>query len=371
MTFAVNLAQSASNNVTMRNRIINGAMTVAQRGSTNVTQGGSVTYIACDRLGLTNYWGTGQVNTAQSTTAPAGFSNSVSLTVATAAPMNGSTGYAAPLWQAIEGYNIADCFNSSVTLSFWVRSSVTGTYSVTFSNVSNLSIGDGSRMYVANYTINAADTWEQKTITVNLATGTASGTWNTTNGSGLSVAWNLGAESNRKGDAALNNWITVSGSYPVQSAAQTNWISNSGATFYITGVQLEKGTAASPFENRLYGTELALCQRYYVDLANNGGSTQNAYRAIGFGSTYNTTAGTYVTQVPVPMRALPSLTQAGTMYLQNLGSTSVSSFAGPYSIAGTVIEGDFNMVGAVAANAPGILRWNNSATQKFAYSAEL
>jgi hypothetical protein len=147
--------------------------------------------------------------------------------------------------------------------------------------------------------------------------------------------------------------------------------SGSGGSLNITLVQLEAGSVATPFERRPIATELALCQRYYVDLANNGGSTQNAYRAIGFAVTYTTTQGTYVTQVPVPMRALPSLTQAGTMYLQNLGTTSVSGFGGPYSIAGTVIEGDFSMVGAVTANITAILRWNNSSTQRFAYSAEL
>jgi hypothetical protein len=331
MSKAQGIAQSA-NQGQFKNRIINGAMTVAQRGSTNVTQGGTVTYIACDRLGLTNYWGTGQVNTAQSTTAPAGFSNSVSLTVATAAPMNGSTGYAAPLWQSIEGYNIADCFNSSVTLSFWVRSSVTGTYSVTFSNVSNLSIGDGSRMYVANYTINAADTWEQKTITVNLATGTASGTWNTTNGSGLSIAWNLGAESNRKGDAALNNWITVSGSYPVQSASQTNWISNSGATFYITGVQLEKGYTATSFDYRPYGTELALCQRYCVVLGQSGGET-----VVGSGNWYTTSAAIYQMRFPVEMRANPTLTNVSptiVMYTAGSGPSATTPTINSVSTSG-------------------------------------
>ncbi len=147
--------------------------------------------------------------------------------------------------------------------------------------------------------------------------------------------------------------------------------SNAVASYDFAAVQVEAGSVATPFERRSYGQELALCQRYYVDIANNGGSTQNAYRAIGFASTYSTTQGTYVVQVPVPLRTLPSLTQAGTMYLQNLGATSVSSFAGPYSIAGTIVEGDFTMVGTVTANAPAILRWNNSSTQKFAYSAEL
>jgi hypothetical protein len=183
----------------------------------------------------------------------------------------------------------------------------------------------------------------------------------------MHVSFGLGAGSQYA--LSPNVWTTSKEGYGV--TGNTNLISTLNSSLQITGLQVEKGSVATPFEHRQYGTELALCQRYYVDLANNGGSTQNSYRAIGFASTYTTTQGTYVVQVPVPMRIVPSLTQAGTMYLQNLGTTSVSSFAGPYSIAGTIIEGDFTMVGTVTANITAVLRWNNSSTQKFAYSAEL
>lgn len=248
-----------------KNRIINGDMKIDQRGSVNVGASAGSTYLATDRFTLTNYWGSGQINSTKTTTAPSGFANSLSLTVASAVPFSGATGYACVLWQSIEGFNIADCYNASFTLSFWVRSSVTGTYSITFGNTGSTSIGDGSRIYVANYTISQANTWEQKTITVNLANGVASGIWDSTNNTGLCVAWNLGTESNRKGDNALDSWQTlpISGGYPLQSSSQVNWASNSGATFYITGVQLEKGSTATSFEYRPYGLELSLCQRYY------------------------------------------------------------------------------------------------------------
>ena len=247
-----------------KNRIINGGMVVSQRGATNVVAGGGSTYIAADRFNVFNYFGSGQVNTAVSTSiVPTGYAYSLGLTVNTAVPLSGTTGYAINVAQTIEGFNISDCYTQTVTLSFWVRSSITGTYSVSFSNATNVGLSATSRIYVTNYTINAANTWEQKTINVNLSTGTASGTWLSDNGAGLNLAWGLGAESNRKGNTYLDTWGTIGTTYNVQSSAQTQWAATSGATFYITGVQLEKGSTATSFDYRPYGTELALCQRYY------------------------------------------------------------------------------------------------------------
>ena len=263
MTTAAELASYASSFPSFRNRIINGDMRIDQRGAISVTPSGGATSLACDRFKLQDYWSSGQVNTSKSTVAPTGFTNSLLLTVTTSVPMSGSTGYFASLYQSIEGFNIANAYTSTITLSFWVRSSINDTYSVTFANDSLPNVGSNNRIYVVNYEIDEPNTWEHKTITVDLAAGVAAGTWNTENLAGLCVSWNLGAESNRKGNDALGSWLTLSNSYPFQSASQTNWISTSGATFYITGVQLEVGTVATPFEHRPIGTELALCQRYY------------------------------------------------------------------------------------------------------------
>jgi hypothetical protein len=306
-----------------KNRIINGAMRIDQRGAVNVTAAGANTYVACDRFTLTNYWGSGQVNTAKSTTIfPSGFSNSVSLTVATPAPMSGSTGYSANLWQSIEGFNIADAYVGSITLSFWVRSSIAGTYSITFCNVNAVSIDAASRLYVSNYTINAANTWEQKTITVNLATGVASGTWNSTNGTGLCVIWNLGAESNRKGDAYLNTWGTLGSTLNLQSASQVNWISTNGATFYLTGVQVEKGVTATSFDYRPYTTELQLCQRYcWQDPNGVGGS--------GYIVTGGLSSVVYVA-LPVTMRVAPAFT--------NITNGAIDSYLSSYATTGCTLN---------------------------------
>jgi hypothetical protein len=349
---------NSQNTFGFKNRIINGAMVIDQRNAgASVTANDGVFAVDRFRFSMTqSSKGTGQ----QSSVAPAGFVNSLLFTSTASTSLGSSDEFA--IIQPIEGLNISDlgwgtASAQTVTLSFWVRSSLTGTFGGSLQNSA------ANRSYPYSYTISSANTWEQKSVTI---VGDTTGTWLTTNGMGIRLRFGLGVGSTGSGTAGAWSASNLSSATGAVSVVGTN-----GATFYITGVQLEKGSTATSFDYRPYTTELSLCQRYYVDLANNGGSTQNTFRAIGFGSTYNTTAGTYVVQVPVPMRVVPSLTQAGTMYLQNLGATSISSFAGPYSIAGTIVEGDFNMVGAVAANAPGILRWNNSATQKFAYSAEL
>jgi hypothetical protein len=347
-----------------KNRLINGDMVVDQRNngaSVTITDTSNLTY-TLDRwaaFGSDASKFSVQQN-AGSVTPPSGFTSYLGVTSLAATSLVSNSQYT--ISQAIEGFNVNDlgwgtANAQTVTLSFWVRSSLTGTFGGVFVNSAL------ARGYGFTYTISAANTWEQKTITI---PGDTTGTWLTNNGVGIRVYFSLGEGASF--EAPVGTWS--SGSYR-GAVGGGSIVSTNGATWQITGVQLERGQTATSFDVLPYGTELALCQRYYVDLANNGGSTQNAFRAIGFGSTYNTTAGTYVVQVPVPMRIVPALTQAGTMYLQNLGSTSIASFAGPYSIAGTIVEGDFNMVAPVTANAPGILRWNNSATQRFAYSAEL
>jgi hypothetical protein len=251
MTNAVALAQGASNNVTFRNRIINGAMVIDQRNA-----GASVTVTTGIIYGVDRFFGQGSITSKftaqQSTTAPAGFINSWLLTSSAATTPSASDYYY--FGQPIEGLNVYDlawgtASASTVTLSFWVRSSLTGTFSGAVLNNAN------NRSYAFTYTINSANTFEQKTITI---AGDTSGTWLTTNGTGVLLRFALGAGS---------SFLQTAGSWGtgnvVGATGTTNWISTNGATFYITGVQLEAGTTASPFEYRQYGTELALCQRYY------------------------------------------------------------------------------------------------------------
>jgi len=255
MTNAVNIAQSGSNNVTFRNKIINGAMVIDQRNAGAVLTSPSSNTYSLDRwrtFGGASYTYNVQQN-AGSVTPPVGFANylGVTSTAASSLPAGGNT----RLMQNIEGYNLADLNWGSANaqtaiLSFWVRSSLTGTFGMSLWNE------NADLSYPASYTINSANTWEQKTITI---TGPTSGTWNTTNGSGVTVNFSLGSGSTYTGGTA-STWNSA---LYFQPTGSVNLVATNGATLYITGVQLEAGTTASPFEYRQYGTELALCQRYY------------------------------------------------------------------------------------------------------------
>jgi hypothetical protein len=231
-----------------RNRIINGDMRIDQRATTTTTSA----FYTVDRWSQSQSGG-GVVSWARSTVAPAGFSNSLGGTVTTAdSSIAGGDFYR--LLQPIEGFNVADLNSGTasarpITVSFWVRSSVTGTYCVGFGN------NNHNRGYAAEYSISAANTWEYKTVSLTLD---QSGTWAADNTVGLYVYWDLGSGSNF--NTTANTW---SASQNWKTSSQVSWIANSGATFYITGVQLEPGTVATPFERRSYGQELALCQRYY------------------------------------------------------------------------------------------------------------
>jgi hypothetical protein len=225
--------------------------------------------------------------------APTGFVNSWLITSLAATTATSAQAYG--VRQTIEGNNIADlgwgsASAKAVTISFWVRSSITGTYALAFFNRDS-----PNRSYVANYTIDSANTFEYKTITI---PGDTSGTWLTNNGQGIQVWWDLGSGSNFNETAG--NWV---GSLKVRTSGSSNWIGTSGATFYITGVQLEVGTQATSFEYRQYGTELSLCQRYYAKLQNDGTGGEVL---LGTGLQTSTTNAFVYVKYPVTMRAEPT-----------------------------------------------------------------
>jgi hypothetical protein len=235
-----------------RNRIINGDMRIDQRNAGASVSLSTTTQFPVDRFAAFKGTAAATVTAQQSTVAPTGFTNSLLFTASTgAAPAAGDIN---GTWQVIEGFNVADlgwgtANAQSVTLSFWVRSSVTGTYAFSLNNSAV------NRLYVATYTITAANTWEYKTITI---AGDTSGTWLTDNGRGVQIVWDLGYGSDFNGSAGA--W----GSSVIRrTSGSVQLIATTGATWYITGVQLEVGSVATPFERRPFGTELALCQRYY------------------------------------------------------------------------------------------------------------
>jgi hypothetical protein len=268
MTLAVNIAQSGSNNQTMRNRIINGACVIDQRNNgaaVTLTEGGNNFII--DRF-QTYKANSGVTITGQrSSVAPAGFINSLLFTTTTGASIGAAN--EGQFRQNIEGFNITDlawgtAAAQPITLSFWVRSSLTGTFAAAIQSPSV------DAVYVATYTISSANTFEYKTITI---PGPTSGTFPTNNTTGFAVLWDIGGGSNFNA-ASANVW-TSGNRYTVAGTQKV--MATTGATFFITGVQLEEGTAASPFENRLYGTELALCKRYFEIQSGYGATTNNMY----------------------------------------------------------------------------------------------
>jgi len=312
MTLAVNIAQSGSNNVTFRNRIINGAMVLDQRNA-----GASVT--PTNGQYLLDRWAAdvsqaSKFTVIQSSTAPAGFSKSLLVTSSSAYTV-GTNDYFA-LHQFVEGFNTADfsfgtASATSITLSFWVRSSLTGTFGVGLRGASN------TRSYTATYTISTANTFEYKTITI---PGDTSGTWLTNNDVGIGLFFSLGVGS--ANSITDGSWQAVNATSPTGAGSV---VGTSGATWYVTGVQLEAGTTASPFEYRQYGTELALCQRYF----------QTGSFAM-FGYTLITEAFGGNVYFCVTKRATPTIVYSNVVNTNNTGSyttaIAVNQF-GAYAIA--------------------------------------
>ena len=342
-----------------RNRIINGGMVINQRNTT-VSSNGAYTV---DRW--VQYMSGGGLFTAQqSSTIPNNsFTQSVLLTVTTADSSIASGDFYA-FNQNIEGFNTADlgwgfASPSSVTLSFWARSSVAGLYCVSLYN------NDGTRGYPSTYTL-AANTWTYVTLTV---PGCPDGTWGTTNGNGIIIRYDLGSGSSGNGTAGT--WNTTAGFGANRTTGTVNWIATNGATFYITGVQLEKGSTATSFDYRPYGTELQLCQRYaFKRLAD--GSVDN-YAPFGIGRYYTTTAVQLYVPFPVTMRTSPSsITVGGTIFVNDSGfggADLTSPVLNESSCDGATITGGTTSVG-VAGNATTFYA-SNTSVASILFSAEL
>ena len=293
-------ANAVTPSVNMKNRIINGAMTIDQRNAgASKSIGVGVDSFTLDRLYFNNQTD-GAFTVQQSSTAPAGFTNSLLLTVTTQ-DSSLAAGQYCFMQQGIEGFNVADlnwgtADAKTITLSFWVRSSLTGTFGGSLRN------NNSDRSYPFTYAISSANTFEYKTVTI---AGDTTGTWLKNNGSGIQLEMGIGVGSTFSGTAgawAAANYLSATGA--------TNILGTNGATWYITGFQLEVGSTATSFDYRPYGTELALCQRYFQKIGGSASGYQYSSMVVG----WNDASNTFIGQVylPVTMRSAPTLGTTGT-----------------------------------------------------------
>jgi hypothetical protein len=366
MTRAVELAQVAALGVSQafKNRIINGWMLIDQRNGGSAVSATNSGF-AMDRWATTSYAGaptTGKYTTQQvGGAAPAtqGFTGCLRVISSAATAVGGSDIYA--ITQAIEGQNIQDLAWGSasartITLSFWVQSSLTGNFGGALMN------NDGNYNYPFQYTINVANTWEYKTITI---PGPTAGTWLTNNGAGVYVRFGLGGGSAWSQPAGA--WTTTT-AYTANSSV--NVVSTNGATWLITGVQFEVGSTATSFDYRPYGTEFMLCQRYYYKYV---GASGNNYEMIGTGVATNATQADAGCPLPVPMRTVPSCAFTGTIFGYDQGNAQILSsigaiYGGKSNIYLNLI---FTNAGGFSAGRGFIFYTQNATTASFAFSAEL
>jgi hypothetical protein len=349
------LAIESPINFSFRNKIINGDMRIDQRNagaSVNLT----TSFFTLDRWIF--YVSQASKLTCQqnagSVTPPAGFTNYLGVTSSSAYSVT-STDYFFVV-QPIEGFNIADlgwgtANAKTVTLSFWVRSSLTGTFSGAIRNV------DSTRSYPFSYTITASNTWEQKTITI---AGETTGTWLTNNGFGLGLTFCLGSGSTRLSTA--NSW--QAGDFDGVTGT-TSVVGTNGATFYITGVQLEVGSVATPFERRPIGMELSLCHRYFYRWSG------SQFVILGLGQ-IDTSLIDVPINFPTTMRAVPTGTfSAGSTFFADTG-TSLNSATVSF-IDGHILGGliRFGNLSGLSTNQSRRVRVNNSSTAFANFSAEV
>jgi hypothetical protein len=271
-------------------------MKVAQRGTSfTYAAGGGNYYYGADRWRTQDYtWSAGTSPTVsnETTVVPTGFTNSYKWANG-ATPLTFNSGGSQFINQTIEGYNASALYGKTCSLSFWVRSSTAGKYSIWFVN------NAATRSLLKTYVINSANTWEYKTLTIDMATAVSSGVWEKTTSAGLSMSFNLGSHADRTGSTNLDSWGALS-SYHYRTSDSVNLATIANSTFYITGIQLEANYQPTPFEQRPIGVELALCQRYYVQDA----YTDRFTFFVGGDGYMNSNSYSF----PVQMRIAPTIT---------------------------------------------------------------
>jgi len=345
-----------------RNRIINGAMVIDQRNA-----GASVTASATSAMTyVLDRWGyqvtqaskfTVQQN-AGSVTPPTGFTKYLGVTVGASANVIVVASDYFAVSQRIEGFNAADfgwgaAGASAVTLSFWVRSSLTGTFGGSIINSAY------TRSYPFTYTISAANTWEQKSVTI---AGDTSGTWLTDNSTGIQLWLSIGAGSTNLGTAG--SWA---GTSYLSATGSTNLITTNSATFYITGVQLEKGSTATSFDYRPYSAELALCQRYYQKFIGTGSGTQ---ASVGAGLQNTTASAQIYIKLTTTMRSKPTSIMSG-LQVSDETTFDANATLGSISAGTDAIKANTSIASSGAQFRPVLLNIPANSSGYIDFSAEL
>ena len=330
----------ASQNVTpytgFKNRIINGAMVIDQRnaGASVSVANNTITYTADRWLVYSN--NDGLCSMQQVSDAPSGFIKSLKFTTTTADASLSAT-QRTMIQQRVEGFNASDlgwgsASAATVTLSFWVKSSLTGTFGAAIQNESV------NRSYPFTYTISSANTWEQKSITI---AGDTTGTWATDNTSFARIVFGLGVGSTYSGTAnawAASDLNSVTGAVSV--------IGTLNATWQITGVQLEKGSTATSFDYRPYGTELALCQRYF----------ETSYSGVAVGTASFTNARYLVCPATGNYQAIPI-----SFNVTKRAAPSLVSYSASTGTSGKIYAGSSDRDAAVQSGVgAGVIYVNNS-----------
>jgi hypothetical protein len=348
-----------------RNRIINGDMRIDQRNAGAALNNAANGSWAVDRW--VRYQNVGASNIGRnlnSITPPAGFTNYLGIQISTAGTASASQ--YTNFQHYIEGFNAADLAwgtanAQSATISFWVRSSLTGGQGFALQN------GNSTLGYPFTVNISAANTWEYKSITI---PGPTTGTWDTTNGRGITLIVDLGMGSNFRFTSGSWQSANVQGATGALNLNQTL-----NATFYITGVQLEPGSTATPFERRSYGQELAMCQRYAYAAEADG--AVNSFMVLGIGRWYGGADAQIVIQHPVPMRSAPSLesnTAVGTFAINTEGTFVTAALTGislnEAGINVSTISANYSAGGRTTGQAT-TLYCNNTYLARLVFSAEL
>jgi hypothetical protein len=346
-----------------RNIIINGAMKVAQRGTSFTSQ----SEYTMDRFkGERSTDGAATIT--QSTTAPDGFKNSLKYDITTADTSLSASQYAQITYR-VEGQDLqllayGTSSAKTITLSFYVRSNKTGNYNLVFEQPDN-----GDNISSHQYTINSADTWERKVITT---AGDTSGVINDDNGSGLAIKWGLAYGSYYSSGSVTNQWAAQNNAN-FGAGQDVNLFDSTSNEFYLTGVQLEVGSQATPFEHRSYQEELHLCKRYYQRYPE--GPTADNYNCVPSGTMAcnNTTTAYYCPTLNPTMRSDPTFSTSGNFRMN--GTSSVNNIAvtsiGVYHNGASTPFQYATVASGLTAGQAVVLSANNDATAYIAYSAEL